>query len=301
MKTTLPARDIQAAVEARLGAVSDFEPLPEGLVSQVYGFRQGETRFVARVGPSASGFRKDAFAWRAFGSDALPIPEIVAIDSLGEAAICLSRRATGVRVHRLGADASALAPAIVDILAALARADIRAVAGFGVFDDVGQAPCRSWREHLLRVADARLYDWASVAGRLGRVDVDKALRAIERYAPMEAPSRGLVHGDFGSANLIAAGRRISAVIDWDRALVGDPAYDEANLLFWGEDRLQAVRSLIARAHVGDADWARRMVCYQLRIGLEEIYDAVTGRTPVAPDWLIARCAELIAEADRMAV
>jgi hygromycin-B 4-O-kinase len=299
MKTTLSAQDILAAVEARLGGVSYFEALPEGLVSQVYGFRQGEARFVVRVSRSSSGFRKDAFAARTFGSAALPIPEIVAVDDLGEAAICLSRRAPGVRVQSLGADASGLAAAIVDVLDALGQADVSAVTGFGLFDDGGAAPCQSWGEHVMRVRDERLYDWGAVADRLDRRNVDRALAAIERLAPADAPRRGLVHGDFGSANLIADDGCITGVIDWDRALVGDPAYDQANLFFWGEDRLRAVRERLSGLHAGDGDWAQRMACYQLRIGLEELYDAVTGRTPVAPVWLTARCAELIAEAERI--
>ena len=156
MKTDLPAWTIKAAVELRLGPVSDFERLPEGLVSQTCGFRQGPSQFVARVSPSHVGFRKDAFAWRAFSSAALPIPEVVSIDSIGALALCISRRAPGVRLSDLDPDSSALAPAILETLAALGRTGASRPVGFGSFDEAGKAPCQTWHDYLMQVSDERL-------------------------------------------------------------------------------------------------------------------------------------------------
>jgi hygromycin-B 4-O-kinase len=300
MKTDLPARTIKAAVELKLGPVSDFEQLPEGLVSQTYGFRQGPSQFIARVSRSLVGFRKDAFAWRAFCSAALPIPEVLGIDSIGDLALCISRRAHGVRVSDLDPDSSTLAPAIVEILAELGRTDASRTVGFGSFDEAGKAPCQTWHDYLMRVSDERLYDWASISDRLDGGRVDQAIRFIERLAPDHPPHRGLIHGDFGAANLISDGRAITAVIDWDRAMMGDVAYDEANLFFWGEPHLQPVLSLLMSRHSDDADWMRRMFCYQLRIGLEELYDSIAGRNPVDSKWLMARCADLADQAHRIA-
>jgi hypothetical protein len=50
---------------------------------------------------------------------------------------------------------------------------------------------------------------------------------------------------FGSYNLMTDRRRITAVIDWDRALFGDPLYELANLLFWR--RLQPTPSRLRRS------------------------------------------------------
>jgi hygromycin-B 4-O-kinase len=300
MKTKLPAAEIQAAVEHRLGPVSHFEPLAEGLVSQVFGFRRGAQALVARVGPSAAGFHKDAFAWRAFGSADLPIPEIVAIEPIGEAVLCISQRAAGVRLQDGGPPATRMAPAVIETLAALERADMTLTSGFGAFDSAGKAPCRTWREHLLRVADERVCDWAAIRDRLAGWEVGSALEIIERLAPADWPDRGLIHGDLGSANLISDGEAITGVIDWDRAQAGDPAYDQANLLFWSEARLQPVLEILMRRGAADPGWGRRMACYQLRIGLEELYDSLVGRTPVDAGWLLARCANLVKQAENIA-
>lgn len=102
MKTELRASDIQALVESCFGPVTHFEPLPEGLASQAYAFRQESTPYVVRVGRSPWGDRKDAFVWRAFASPALPIPEILRVDIVGEVALCISRRAPGARLRAAG-------------------------------------------------------------------------------------------------------------------------------------------------------------------------------------------------------
>ncbi len=296
-KPNLAPVTIKAAIESRLGPVTAFAPLPEGLVSQVFGFRQGRSRFVARVARSAFGFRKDAFACRAFGRPALPIPEIVGIEAIEAAFLCMSRRARGRRFCDLKGRAKP--GGALKTLAELARTDTSATAGFGVFDEHGRAPCPTWRAYLMQVGDERLFDWASVADRLHGVRVGDAIAAIDRLAPTDEPPRGLVHGDLGTANLIGDGRAITAVIDWDRALIGDGAYDEANLFFWAEARLEPVRAHLARRHAADPGWARRMLCYQLRIGIEELYDSAIGRTPVDTAWLATRCADLIEQARDM--
>jgi hygromycin-B 4-O-kinase len=49
-----------------------------------------------------------------------------------------------------------------------------------------------------------------------------------------------------------------------------------------------------RAAVSDEPRAsERLLCYQLRIGLQEIYESAMGETPVDIAWLTARCEGLI--------
>lgn len=221
MKTKLPAQDIQGLVEKMIGQVSQFEPLPEGLESQAYGFRWGSTHYVARVGRSSHGYRKDAFARRAFSSAALPIPEVIRIETFGEVSVCISQRAPGVRLRDVGGDPARLSRRVLDILAALGRTDTSATVGFGPFDANGEAPCRTWRDYLLQVSEQDFCDWGLLGDRWDRGCIDKAILAVERLAPVDPPARGLIHGDFGSANLLSDGNAITAVIDWDRSLIGD--------------------------------------------------------------------------------
>jgi hygromycin-B 4-O-kinase len=299
VKTQLPPRDIQALVERAIGAVSEFEPLPEGLESQTFGFRQGSARYVARVRRTAHGYHKDAFAWRAFSSAALPIPEIVSIETFGEVSVCVSRRATGVRLRDVAGDPGALAPMVLDVLGELGRTDTGATTGYGSFDASGVAPFRTWRDYLLAAAEPGFCDWSLVRERSDRQRIEAAILAVERLAPADPAARGLIHGDFGSANLISDGRAITAVIDWDRALIGDPVYDQANLFFWGETHLRPVVARLTAEHAADADWAHRLAGYQLRICHQELSETLAGVNPVDRQWLLARCAELVDQAGRL--
>ncbi|HXQ45225.1 MAG TPA: aminoglycoside phosphotransferase family protein, partial [Caulobacteraceae bacterium] len=298
MKTELPARDVRTLVEFRVGPISEFEPLPEGLASQAYAFRQGSEPFVVRISRWLEGFHQDAFAWRTFSSADLPIPEVVRVDAMGEIAVCISRRAPGVRVCDLE---GALEPsAVLHTLSALACTDTGSTAGFGPFDSTGQAPYETWLDYLLRVAEPDFCQWGRVKDRTDRRHIDRAVLAVERLAPAHAPKRGLIHGDFGAANLLADRGVITALIDWDRALIGDVAYDEANVFFWGEPSLKPVVSALGARHAGDDDWARRLLCYQLRICLQELSESLSGLQLIDVRWLMAKCADLTEQAESLA-
>jgi hypothetical protein len=43
-----------------------------------------------------------------------------------------------------------------------------------------------------------------------------------------------------------------------------------------------------------------MLCYQLRICLQELSESLSGLTPVDADWLLARCLDLTDQAKRTA-
>jgi hygromycin-B 4-O-kinase len=293
VKTDLAAQSVRATIEASMGVVSSFEPLAEGLDSQAFAFRFRGDGYVARVNRRPLGFHKDAFVARAFASTALPIPAVIAVDEIdGALWLCVSRRASGKPLHLID-DPAALAAAVLDVLDAIGAADVSGLTGYGRIDATGAGAHASWRDYLYLALDRQRYDWEAASTRPHRDLARRAQDALQRLAPAEAPVRGLIHGDFGTGNLIAEAGAITAVIDWDRAALGDPAYDAANLFYWGEARLAAVRARLLARHGHDPDWRRRILAYQLRIALEELYDAAVGRTPVDLDWLTRRCAEIV--------
>ncbi len=104
----------------------------------------------------------------------------------------------------------------------------------------------------------------------------------------------LAHGDFGSNNVLARGGNITGVIDWSEALLGDPLYDVANILFWRtwlncmEQQAAYSESRIAN----DPGVKRRLICYQLRIGLRETLESAKAGNGEACRWAFARCENL---------
>ena len=57
-------------------------------------------------------------------------------------------------------------------------------------------------------------------------------RVMDALLPAVTEIRKLLHGDFGSNNLIVNGERVAAVLDRDCAVYGDPLYEVASAYFW---------------------------------------------------------------------
>jgi hygromycin-B 4-O-kinase len=299
-KPSLSDSTIQAALQERWGKISAFERLAEGLDSQTYGFRHDGSEYVARINRSSCGFQKDAFVHHRFASPTLPVPEIVEIARLDDGhAVCVSRRAAGVRVHDLtSVELVGIIASIKEILTAVSGSDLAGTSGFGRFDARGSAPHGTWHDFLTSVADPRRFNWADVGPGVDMAAIGAAVGLVEALAARCPEERHLVHGDFGSYNLMTDRRRITAVIDWDRALLGDPLYEIANLLFWGEQGLEPL-TLGSRTPSGDEPRrAERLLCYQLRIALQEIHESAAGETSVDLGWLTTRCKQLVDRARR---
>jgi aminoglycoside phosphotransferase (APT) family kinase protein len=153
--------------------------------------------------------------------------------------------------------------AAIEALAALHRVDFEAagLGGFGRPDGYLERQVARWRgqyeQH--RVRDLPLFD------------------EIGDWLEVNRPAQGppaILHGDFHLDNcLIAAGPppRVSAIIDWELATVGDPLVDLGLLLgFWGADRprpaaMERVQALTRRPGAPG------------RRALADYYTSLTGR------------------------
>jgi hygromycin-B 4-O-kinase len=299
-KPSLSESTIQAALRTRWGEISAFERLAEGLDSQTYGFRHDGVEYVARVNQLSCGFQKDAFVYRRFASPALPIPEIVDLARLDDGhAVCVSRRAAGVRVHDLtSVEVPQIFGSIREILTAIAGSDLAGTSGFGRFDARGSGPYSTWHDFLISVAHPRRFNWKNLGPGVDMAAISAAVGLVEALAEHCPEKRRLVHGDFGSYNLMTDRRWITAVIDWDRALFGDPLYEIANLLFWGEQGLRPLTVGSSTVSGDEPRRAERLLCYQLRTALQEIYESASGETSVDLGWLTTRCKNLVDQARR---
>lgn len=149
--------------------------------------------------------------------------------------------------------------------------------GFGLFD-VGPvadgAPARgllkTWREYVLLNLDEHVEACLEI-GALGREEAARISLAFDASAGLleGAPSR-LLHGDLGAHNVLADGERVTAVIDWEDALAGDPVFDIA---YWGTFVRDPMREHFlegyARAGALPHDFERRYWLYYLRVALSK--------------------------------
>jgi hygromycin-B 4-O-kinase len=274
----------------------DLSLITGGEESQVYRFRSGTRTYIIRINRALEGFQKDAFAYRRFARANLPIPEIIRIGQIEDHFYCISENVPGLTLQDLRPhDLPPLLGSTAKILDAIADSDLGDMTGFGPFNARGVGSYESWRDFMTSVADPDRHAWAALDSLVDMNLINGLLERLEHLALDCPETRKLVHGDFGSNNVLTDGRRITGVIDWSEASIGDPLYDIANIFFWSTwlDCMQQ-QARYFETHMPELPKLRdRLLCYQLRIGLGEIYqNATSGRTD-ALAWATSRCGDLI--------
>ena len=190
-------------------------------------------------------------------------------------------------------------PAVLEELGrTLARIHTIPMPGFGLLSIGRDEPDGAWRvsgvhpawetyialwldRHVARCADI---------GAIRREEAAQIESWIVRLMPHAYNgSPVLLHGDPGSHNVFTDGAVITAIIDWEDSLSGDPIYDVA---FWGtfhpDDRLQPfLKGYGSVTELGE-DFAVRYWLYYLRIALAKTvhrsrfgYQDAPGRQPAS--------------------
>lgn len=168
---------------------------------------------------------------------------------------------------------SALAPRVAPALAAMHRATARrrSVGALGAMFD-GAVP---W---VLTLFDAdappELWSHALLAPVLAEAGMRPRLVAGLRRARGAWRAVALVHGDLKHDNLVLRADGGVALVDWELARVGDPAWDLAGLMFrplldpdpqmqgWTEANCTAASALLA-AYVGDSGLKQQPLAQRL--------------------------------------
>jgi hygromycin-B 4-O-kinase len=273
-------------------APASVERIVEGMESQAFRFRVSEGWFVIRINPSLRGFEKDRWAHSSV-DEGVPVPHIVTLGTLDrDHAYCISELVSGVTLEELPpAEAASLVDEVADAWRAIASTDVSSIDGFGDFDPDGRAPSDSWRAVLHQTLSDARRDLA------GLPESDKALAAYERLIDRCPEERSLIHGDFGSNNVLTEGGRITAVLDWDLAMVGDPLYDVASAYFWASHLpcMEAQASQFEQTLSQLPAYDERISCYALRIGLEEASETLRAGDLQMSAWALERLLELLAE------
>ncbi|MBP3963126.1 aminoglycoside phosphotransferase family protein [Paenibacillus lignilyticus] len=297
MKPQLMPSTIMAAVARDVGDLSYWEPVAEGEESQAFAIRFGGGEYILRVNRSADGFRKDEYCYRHFASADLPIPEIVSIGSIdNENAYCISERSPGLTLQDMNrSDVSSVAVPVMKVLETMASEDVAGIEGFGPFNECGIGRFGEWRDFLMSITDTRCYDWEALQSMLGERQIDAYIQVLSALAAQCPEMRRLVHGDFGSNNVLSHGGQITGVIDWSEAMIGDPLYDIANIFFWRTwlECMEVQAQYIENNHRDIMRQSEILRCYQLRIGLDVIYSSAMDRDEVVFEWAMERCDEIV--------
>lgn len=266
----------------------DVELLGEGMWSRAFGFEHDGRELVVRFGQHRDDYEKDQRAG-AFASDALPVPAVVEIGPAFDGHFAISTRARGAPLEELdGAGWRTTLPSLFAALDAIRALDVSHTTGFGGWDASGGAPYATWRDFLLAVGadtpDRRTHGWRPRLARsvVGDGPFAEGLACLTEVSAELSPLRHVVHADLINRNVLVAGGRLGAVLDWGCSSYGDPLYDIAWLEHWApwHPGLAAIdiRAEARRHHealgLDTRYFDQRLRCCALHIGLDhQAYNA----------------------------
>lgn len=293
-KTTLTPEVIKAFLRDHcMSKVDALQQMVEGEESQAFSFIFEGEEFVMRINSSIDGFLKDAYAYAHFHSEQVPIPNVIQTGYIDKQhAFCISEKMPGITLQ--DADHTTLQRLLkptADAWLALSQSNLGNTTGFGNFDVHGQGAYATWHE-FLQVPQS--YAWERALPTKELAACQEVLALLLALAPQCPEERALVHSDFGSNNVLTDGERITAILDWDCAKYGDALFDVATAYFWSPwlecMRMQA--DYFEEYLSNLPHYQERILCYQLRIGLAEVYDTALQQKWDTAQWAIKRCVEI---------
>lgn len=238
-------------------------PISVGEESQAFYFSNNDAEYVLRVSRHGDlEYKKDQIAFNEFASDKLPVPEVIDIGKVDDNHFfIITRRAKGRTLNELSLEEiKSLNFNIVGIFTEIHKLKAPGE-GYGGWGLNRNGPFKTWKEFLLASLEqdeedvrARSFYDAS----LHRV-VKEKIRELISYCPEE---RVILHGDFGTPNILSDGGRITAVIDWGDSLYGDPLKDVAS---WSkrEGFLEEAKRSYERNGGLPENFRERINCYRL--------------------------------------
>lgn len=299
VKSNYTKDDIQRFVSNKLGENVELNPVVEGIDSQVYSYSLSGKEYIVRINSNLEGFRKDDYAYSHFKNDVIPIPKVIDYGKYNDIHYyCISEKANGITFEDSKEEVvEKLLPDITKIMIAINNIDISNTTGFGIFDsETGNATFNSWQEYLFDILNEEKYHWEDIK-RKDYIDsnlIDDMVDEFKRLIPYCGNKRKLRHGDFGSNNMLVDNDKFTAVIDWDCAGYGDPLHEVASAHFWSTwlmcmDKTSKYYDSI---FANEENYNERILCYQLHIGLTEIYENAIDDDIKEVTWLQNRCREI---------
>lgn len=186
------------------------------------GLREVFVRYAPSRPPSAEPYttHREAQVYRAIAPIGLRAPRLIATHPHLQALI--TDRAAGIAEFRRLTDAPTKQAIAAEVMAELARLHAHPTAGITL--DGGS------NGH--RIADhvrAELAIWRAMLDETGRPDplLTLALGWLDKNLPDPDGTVTLVHGDAGPGNFLFEHGRLTALIDWELAHLGDPMEDLA--------------------------------------------------------------------------
>lgn len=271
-------------VQRHKARVEDLAPLDGGFWSTAYSYSIDDVEYVFRLSASGDGFQADQAAQQ-FGSEQLPVPEVLEVgEGLGRW-FAISRRAHGGFLEDVDPDDHERAGPMIDKLLATLRSAITptdASVDWVSKDPSGSDTWRAWLErHLVDNPQSTVSGWRTTIATDPQLDslYQRTEQRISKLLERCPERRDLIHGDLLHQNVLVANdaSSVNAVFSWKCSELGDHLYDVAWLSFWepwhpGIERVDVWNRTIRSEIEGDdmQDAALRHHCYELHIGAQHL-------------------------------
>jgi len=261
----------------------------DGQIAQTFSFTVGTDDYFVQFNAAnmAQARRTEVFFEDRLRARGIPLRRVVKSGAWNDLSYTVSAKVKGSPLSSLGdEDLLRVLPAVLDQLRALSTVEVHSTTGYGWLDDQCQGKFASWAGHLQAIRDefpGDFYDrWHRLfeTSFLERAVFDRYYARLTELLPHVPEARHLVHGDFGYGNVFVHEGRVSALLDWQNARYGDPAFDLAGMMFW---RPEALSKQIFEAYQNawqDAamptNLRERVLCYRTYLGLDALrYSART--------------------------
>ena len=278
VKTRIEAEKVIVFLKSHFDEeISMFTFIKGGESSQAFSFDVGGESFVIRVNRDLLAFEKDRYSFVNFHSEFIPIPEVIKIGVFDEKYYyAISKKVEGKMLNELSdVEYEEIFPELMSILDVVHSVDISKTSGFGKWEADGAVEAQTWKEYVLAVKNyvlatentPSLFETSFLEKDLWE-EIYERVKGLLIYCPEE---RYLIHGDYGSDNVIADKGKITGVIDWAGAKYGDFLYDVAWLNFWNPQKnpMNFFKNYYKSKELSE-NFSERVMCYQLRIGLSSL-------------------------------
>lgn len=247
----------------------------EGYFSKAYVFEDLEQKYILRIGTSLKAFKKDLFSYNNF-SEYLDIPKVLKIGQYKEYYYCISEFKIGETFNSLNYDLQISSiKSIMEIHYQIYNIKCTQFNSFGTLDENGSSKYLNWKDYItdfnfhknLLCPNNLIYkDWNSlfdyeyVDVQLIKKCMDLLLNLI-KYCPED---KHIIHGDFGSDNILINNNKVSAILDWAELSIGDPLYDIAYLDYYSDiDYSSLFKDFYDNYNISFENYYERILCYKI--------------------------------------
>ncbi|MCF7844021.1 phosphotransferase [Candidatus Gracilibacteria bacterium] len=221
-----------------------------GKHSEAFSYSLNEKNYIVRFNKNNRGFLKDLYAYEHFSSEEIVIPKIYNIGNYNDDIFyCTSEKIEGeTPKEQYKRDNFTSLYAQFEMIEKIKDIEIpKDYTNFGEFEIGLDTTYSTFDEYLKGMYQSKnIINWETVKliPYFNQNFLDYLIKKIETLVNYSGNIRELTHGDFGNDNLFIKDGKISGIIDWERARIGDHFLDVGRVVLFCPNREATVKAVL---------------------------------------------------------